>query len=290
MSALNYWDTRHKSKGRVQIPPSELKELEWRAIGSLLEQFEETVDEATDPILLRRFIDDMSATGDTYGPIVVKACLDAAAALYEFEAIEDLGADTNDARKANLFYEMFVDVWNEVAGLGRCSPSTSIDYADIKQEMSDHISTLLTPYIAKRESVHPPSPTDQDSSFVFISYKRDDLLRISPMLESIAGWGHKIWYDRGIPGGVEWDKYIEEKVSRCSALIAFLSPDAVRSKWIRREIKYADYCDKPILAVFLEDTSLGEGLDILLREVQFIDATTSDWSSRLERAMTRLKT
>jgi hypothetical protein len=74
-----------------------------------------------------------------------------------------------------------------------------------------------------RHMASVPQALREHGDFIFVSYKREDLPRITPFLTRICEWGYEIWYDRGIPGGAEWDALIEEKVSQCKVLLVFLS-------------------------------------------------------------------
>ena len=132
----------------------------------------------------------------------------------------------------------------------------------------------------------PPTTTEDSSGFIFISYKMEDLPRILPYMHRIVEWGYPIWYDEAIPGGAEWDALIEEKVSNCRLLLVFLSQEAVESKWVRREIKFADSEEQPILGIRIEDdVDLRYGLRIVLNQYQMIDASHERFSNELKSAI-----
>lgn len=132
----------------------------------------------------------------------------------------------------------------------------------------------------------PPEPSETPSEYIFISYKRDDLPRIISFMHRIVSWGYHIWYDRGIPGGAEWDELIEEKVSNCKLLLVFLSEAAVESKWVRREIKFADSEDRPIVGIRLDkNIELKHGLKVVMNQYQIINATSVDFSDQLRKAI-----
>jgi hypothetical protein len=78
--------------------------------------------------------------------------------------------------------------------------------------------------------------------------------------------------DSHIPAGSEWDAILEERIQSCRAVILFLSNAAVDSKYVRREVKYADTINKPILAVEMEEVRLRHGLDMLLSQLQRVNA------------------
>lgn len=146
-------------------------------------------------------------------------------------------------------------------------------------------------YEGYRRSVEPAQAADGldpytgTEPFIFISYKRDDIERVRPILHRVRGWGYRIWYDRGIPGGAEWDSLIEERLKNCALLLYFISRGAVESKYCRREVKYVDQLNKPILSVRLEPAELTHGLEMLLTQYQMVDAGAADFAGEIERAL-----
>jgi hypothetical protein len=131
-----------------------------------------------------------------------------------------------------------------------------------------------------------PQPYSGKERYVFISYKHQDLERIKLLVVELSQRGHRIWYDRGIPGGAEWDALIEERVQHCEVLLVFLSTAAVRSKYVRREVKFADTLSKPVVAVRLErDINLSNGMAMLLNQYQVIDGAAPSLGDDLECAM-----
>lgn len=130
-----------------------------------------------------------------------------------------------------------------------------------------------------------PSVYVGNEPFAFVSYKRQDLDRIAPIMRTLETLGVRLWYDRGIPGGTEWDEVIEERITRCRFVLLFVSPGAVASKYVRREVKFADARDTPVLSVVLEDTQLAHGMNMLLTQYQMLDVRASDFGARLEHAL-----
>jgi hypothetical protein len=126
----------------------------------------------------------------------------------------------------------------------------------------------------------------EGGGYIFVSYRREDMSRITGTLDSIAGWGFRVWYDKqGIPGGAEFDALIEERVAGCALLLVFISEAAVESKWVRREVKFADHCEKPILAVTLEEAELTHGLNMLLSGREMLDASEPSFLTELKKAI-----
>jgi len=123
---------------------------------------------------------------------------------------------------------------------------------------------------------------------IFVSYRRSDLRRIVPILQRLADKGYPIWYDRGISGGDEWDVVLERKIEEAAMMLVFLSQATVDSKYCRREIKFADAIDKPLLVVMLEATALRHGLKLLLHQLQNISAADQQFDAQLDHAIDNL--
>lgn len=130
-----------------------------------------------------------------------------------------------------------------------------------------------------------PPPYDGGAAFGFVSYKRQDLERIAPIMDAVRELGVPLWYDRGIPGGTEWDAVIEDRLARCRFVLLFASRAAVASKYVRREVKYADAKDTPLLSVVLEETPLTHGMEMLLTQYQMLDVRAVDFARRLQHAV-----
>jgi len=124
-----------------------------------------------------------------------------------------------------------------------------------------------------------------DEPYVFVSYKRADLDRITPAMRYLQGRGYKLWYDRGIRGGDDWNAILEERLTSCCALLLFLSQVAIDSKHVRREVLFADSIDKRIISVRLEPTQLRYGMGLLLPRYQMLDQSAADFLEQLARAL-----
>jgi hypothetical protein len=156
---------------------------------------------------------------------------------------------------------------------------------------ADHVADATAGHespAAAPGSLALPAPYGGQGAFAFISYKRQDLPAIAPILHRVVEHGLPVWFDRGIPGGKEWDEVIEERLCRCKVVLLFASRAAIESKYVRREVKFADALDTPIVTVLLEEASLSYGLRMLLTQYQMIDARATDFPTQLARALSAL--
>ena len=97
--------------------------------------------------------------------------------------------------------------------------------------------------------------------YIFVSYCHQDADIVLKILGGLVRSGFRIWFDGGIPWTDEWGKTIKDRIDHCAVFMAFHSAASVRSEHCRLEIRYALDNHKPALSVYLEDVSLGYGLD-----------------------------
>lgn len=107
--------------------------------------------------------------------------------------------------------------------------------------------------------------------YIFVSYARRDAERVLPILEKMDRSGFRIWYDVGIAAGSpSYFKVLEDRLSYCDVVMYFVSEASVSSLYCRREIEYAVRREKTILPVYLEETTLRDGLDFMIGSCQDI--------------------
>jgi hypothetical protein len=89
---------------------------------------------------------------------------------------------------------------------------------------------------------------------VFLSYSRRNEEIMQRIRGDLEGEGISVWTDRtGIKrGSPKWQETIEEAIENVHSLVVVLSPAAKQSKWVGREIGYAEAFDKPIYPVLAQ--------------------------------------
>lgn len=81
---------------------------------------------------------------------------------------------------------------------------------------------------------------------------------------------------------------IEDRLANSRFVLLFTSRAAIESKYVRREVKFADALDVQVLAILLEDATLAHGMRMLLTQYQMIDTRAADFPSQLRRAVAYL--
>ncbi len=194
-------------------------------------------------------------------------------AFAEYQLDEICGAAVDDASAAKLL------AWRPADDLAaRCAQRLAPPLPPIV--ISTPNLTPVTPLV----EVELPAPYTGSEPFVFISYKRGDEPRFAPILHQMIALGFNLWYDRGIPGGSEWDATLEERITHCHFVLLFVSESAINSKYVRREVKFADALNKPILSVVLEETRLSGGMNMLLTQYQMLNGGSPDFERQLRDA------
>ncbi|HUT33916.1 MAG TPA: response regulator [Planctomycetota bacterium] len=111
---------------------------------------------------------------------------------------------------------------------------------------------------------------DGDKPFLFASYAHADTPAVYPELLYLHQQACRIWYDEGIAPTSKWPDEIARAILKSSSFLVFLSPNAVQSQNVLNEINFAIRRRKPFLAVYLTETELPDGLDLMTGIVQAV--------------------
>lgn len=133
------------------------------------------------------------------------------------------------------------------------------------------------------------------SKHVFISYSLKDSVMMKEIKRILMNRGVKIWNDEKVEQGTEdWAKEIQLAIEQSACVVCLLSPDAKDSKWVNRELSYAEIQDirvfpilirgdetdaVPIRLVSYQRTNINSNQDI---EMQ-LDKTLSDIAFHLAK-------
>ncbi len=116
---------------------------------------------------------------------------------------------------------------------------------------------------------------------VFISYSRDDHAYVRRLADWLTQASLPVWFDEQIRTGDHWLRDIEGRLRAAVAVVVVVSPSALESTWVRRELLLADNLDIPILPLRLQ----GEPIPLLL-DLEHVDVSDGqlpevDWLARL---------
>ena len=107
-----------------------------------------------------------------------------------------------------------------------------------------------------------------DEPFVFASYAHTDKLDVYPILDYLNNMNIKIWYDEGIAVSENWKRSIALNLERCKTFLVFITPQILKSEYVKKEISFALKKHKPFFAVYLTETTLPTELEFELVDIQ----------------------
>jgi hypothetical protein len=108
----------------------------------------------------------------------------------------------------------------------------------------------------------------------FISYARKDERIAQPVFRELYGSGIDIWVDTDdIPAGAAWPDDIDQAIEGAAKFILMLSPFAVRSRQVWRELALALKLGKPVVPVKLRPVKLPPRIVKALGNLQILSLT-----------------
>ena len=106
--------------------------------------------------------------------------------------------------------------------------------------------------------------------YIFVSYAHRDSTAVFEVLTELQKRGYRLWYDDGIAPGSEWPEDIAQHLDAAAMVIAFVTPNSMKSQNCRREINFSLTREKPFLSIMLEPTEMPLGMEMQLSAQQSI--------------------
>ena len=113
----------------------------------------------------------------------------------------------------------------------------------------------FTPTIVPAPVQTIETPRSERRPTVFISYAHDDVREAERLVEYLGKHGHSVWMDRFKInfGDDQWFKTIAEGIRNSYAFVPVVTGKSLRSRWVQREILWAQKKRKPIIPLIVED-------------------------------------
>lgn len=74
---------------------------------------------------------------------------------------------------------------------------------------------------------------------VFISHAHQDSALARKIADALQKDGLDVWDDRYIMPGDNWAEKVSQALDESKAMVVLVTPEALQSEWVRREIEYA---------------------------------------------------
>ncbi len=139
-----------------------------------------------------------------------------------------------------------------------------------------HEPIRLTPVFTKG-LVGPEMSSGVTSNLcpLFVSYSREDWDGfVAGLVSDLTRQAQQVWVDQTyIVGGDDWMDAIGEALQACDTLLLVLSPDALKSKYVKMEYRYFFRQGKPIIPIIYRHV---DQLPFELATLHYIDFTKGD--------------
>ena len=109
--------------------------------------------------------------------------------------------------------------------------------------------------------------------YIFISYAHRNSDIVFEHIKKLYSAGYRIWYDEGIDPGTDWSDEIATSLNSAACFLVFMSPEAVDSHNVKKEIVFAVGKRKLMVCVYIAETELPLGLEMQLGNIQGIPET-----------------
>ncbi len=117
---------------------------------------------------------------------------------------------------------------------------------------------------------------------VFISYSRKDYMdeqnneipgnEISKILQALTAEGISYWIDKeGIEWGADFPEAISSSIASSSILVFISSKNSIESKWVTKEVVFAENRNKYIIPIRLDNTPYNNRLELQIADLNHID-------------------
>ncbi len=70
---------------------------------------------------------------------------------------------------------------------------------------------------------------------IFLSYSREDLPRVKPLVDALEKEGYSVWWDRELNPGENFETTIDREILAADCVVAIWTERSVQSQWVRNE-------------------------------------------------------
>ncbi len=84
---------------------------------------------------------------------------------------------------------------------------------------------------------------------IFLSYDKSNVAIAKELAEAFQARGWSVWWDPKIPPGRSWAEVIESSIKSSKCVVVLWSAASVKSKWVKKEARFADKLERLIPAI-----------------------------------------
>jgi hypothetical protein len=119
---------------------------------------------------------------------------------------------------------------------------------------------------------------------IFISYSRRDQEFVTRLASDLDAQVAGVWFDQSaIQAGEKWHDEIMEGIEQCKAFVLVLSPDAMKSRYVREEVNKALELGKTIFPILYRPANWTDEIGSLVREIQTVDLRSGSYTDNFHK-------
>lgn len=104
------------------------------------------------------------------------------------------------------------------------------------------------------------SARNRSAPYLFVCYAHDQRDLVVQEIGWLREQGFEVWFDEAIEAGQRWSEDLAIAIEGCGAMLFFMSPRSLSSRYCLDEIHFALECGRPIVPVEIEPSELTPGL------------------------------
>ena len=113
---------------------------------------------------------------------------------------------------------------------------------------------------------------------IFISYSRNDKNRIEKFINTLESYGFKIWWDRKILPGEDFEKEIKKALNEAKCVVVIWSKISVTKNFVKNEANLANKYSKLIPIIIDKELDPSEDIPLGLNHLQV--SNLSSWNGK----------
>ncbi|WP_371804762.1 toll/interleukin-1 receptor domain-containing protein [Candidatus Lokiarchaeum ossiferum] len=183
--------------------------------------------------------------------------------------------------------KLLLKILNKCEGLPDLPQNEEDIFLWLKSDLGN--MAKLKSELKKDVDIPPFEAYNGSEPYIFVSYAHADKLDVYPIIERLHREGFKVWFDHGIPSGLDWADYIATRLMNCAIFLSFISDNAIQSTNTIDEIEFALNENRPYFGIYLHETNLSPGMKMRLRRIQGIQKYQLDESEFYNKLLGSLK-
>jgi len=117
---------------------------------------------------------------------------------------------------------------------------------------------------ADLEATADSAGSNSERPYLFVCYAHEQRDLVVREIDWLREQGFEVWFDEAIEAGQRWSEDLALAIEGCTAMLFFMSPRSLSSRYCLDEIHFALECGRPIVPVEVEPAELTPGLRLSL--------------------------